>query len=184
MIPFPFGPEMGIDRFASPDAPFTFVLPERRNPSLIGDPRASITEGCACARAKAPLYTSVDFIALNTINAIETTKATNNTNMLKQPTGTNHVQFRFHQFGLGGRGIGGGFAPRSLSTSAAKLFAIIPCNWRFVPGLTGPVSAMQDGCREKTILSPTSFRRRIACTRRFLCDYSALRFSCPRRYLD
>ncbi|PYL39484.1 MAG: hypothetical protein DMF36_05405 [Verrucomicrobia bacterium] len=51
----------------------------------------------------------MDFIALNTINAIETTKATNNTNMLKQPTGTNHVQFRFHQFGLGARGIGGGF---------------------------------------------------------------------------
>jgi len=51
----------------------------------------------------------VDFIALNTINAIETTKATNNTNMLKQPTGTNHVQFRFHQLGLGGRGTGGGF---------------------------------------------------------------------------
>lgn len=53
--PFSIWPEMGIDRFASPDAPFTFVLPERRNPSLIGDPRASITEGCAWARVKAPL---------------------------------------------------------------------------------------------------------------------------------
>src|SRR5205814_10339140 len=52
--PFSIWPEMGIDRFASPDAPFTFVLPERRNPSLIGDPRASITEGCAWARVKAP----------------------------------------------------------------------------------------------------------------------------------
>jgi hypothetical protein len=40
----------------------------------------------------------VDFIALNTINATEPTKATNNTNMLKQPTGTNHFQFRFPQF--------------------------------------------------------------------------------------
>jgi hypothetical protein len=51
----------------------------------------------------------VDFIALNTINATEPTKATNNANMLKQPTGTNQFQFRFHQLGLGARGTGGGF---------------------------------------------------------------------------
>jgi hypothetical protein len=69
----------------------------------------------------------VDFIALNTINAIETTKETNNTNMPKQPTGTNHVQFRFHQLGRGVRGTAG-FCSMSLSTSAAKLCAIIPCN--------------------------------------------------------
>jgi hypothetical protein len=28
--------------------------------------------------------------------------------MLKQPRGTNHFQFRFHQLGLGVRGIAGG----------------------------------------------------------------------------
>jgi hypothetical protein len=28
--------------------------------------------------------------------------------MLKQPSGTNHFQFRFHQFDLGVGGIGGG----------------------------------------------------------------------------
>jgi hypothetical protein len=49
----------------------------------------------------------VDFIALNTINAIEPTNATNNTNMLKQPSGTNHFQFRFHQLGLGVKGTVG-----------------------------------------------------------------------------
>jgi hypothetical protein len=37
------------------------------------------------------------------------------------------------------------FAPRSPSTSAAKLFAIIPCNLRFVPSLTGLITAGQDG---------------------------------------
>jgi hypothetical protein len=44
-----------MERFASPDAPLTFVFPETTNPSLIGEPRASITEGCALARAKASL---------------------------------------------------------------------------------------------------------------------------------
>jgi hypothetical protein len=34
--------------------------------------------------------------------------------------------------------------PRRLSTSAAKLFAIIPCDLRSVPGLTGRGSASQD----------------------------------------
>jgi hypothetical protein len=121
---------MGIERLASPDAPFTSVFAETRNPSLIGEPRASITEGCACARAKAFLYTSVDFIALNTIKAIETTKTPNNTNMLKQPTGTNHVQFRFHQLDRGVRGTAGFCSIGSLCTSVAKLFAIIPRNWR------------------------------------------------------
>jgi hypothetical protein len=43
----------------------------------------------------------VDFIALNTINAIEATKATNNTSVPKQPAGTNHFQFRVHQLECG-----------------------------------------------------------------------------------
>ena len=46
---------MGIDRFASPDAPFTLVFPEIRNPCLMGEPKESITAGFALARAKASL---------------------------------------------------------------------------------------------------------------------------------
>jgi hypothetical protein len=49
----------------------------------------------------------VDFIALKTINAIEPTNATNNANMLRQPAGTNHFQFRIHQLGRGVRGTAG-----------------------------------------------------------------------------
>ncbi len=44
---------------------------------------------------------SVDFTALNTITTTEPTKRTNNSAMLKQPSGTNHFQFRFHQLRLG-----------------------------------------------------------------------------------
>ena len=51
----------------------------------------------------------MDFIALNTINATEPTKAMNNVNVPRQPTGTNHFQFRFHQLGLGVSGTVGGF---------------------------------------------------------------------------
>jgi hypothetical protein len=64
----------------------------------------------------------VDFIALNTINAIETTKATNNTNMLKQPSGTNQFQFRFHQLGLGVKGTGGGFCSTGVFYFSRKAF--------------------------------------------------------------
>ncbi len=34
-----------MERFASPDAPLTFVFPETRNPTVIGEPRASMTAG-------------------------------------------------------------------------------------------------------------------------------------------
>jgi hypothetical protein len=54
------------------------------------------------------LYTSLDLTALNTIRTIDPTRTTNNIAMLKQPRGTNHFQFRFHQLGLGVRGIAGG----------------------------------------------------------------------------
>jgi len=42
-----------MERFVSPDAPLTFVFPETRNPSVMGEPRASITAGFAFAVAKA-----------------------------------------------------------------------------------------------------------------------------------
>ena len=44
-----------MERFASPEAPLTFVFPETRNPSVIGEPRTSMTAGCALARASASL---------------------------------------------------------------------------------------------------------------------------------
>ena len=91
---------MGIARLDSPDAPLTFVFPETRNPSLSGEPSASITTGFAFARANASLLTSVDFIALKTITSIEPTKTTNSSTTVRQPAGTNHFQFRFHQLGL------------------------------------------------------------------------------------
>src|SRR4029077_9285489 len=76
------------------------------------------------------------------------------------------------------------FAPRSLSTSVTKLFAIIPCNLRFVPSLTGLIGARQDGCHENTILSPTSSRERVDRARRFLRDYFTLRSGCARGHMD
>src|SRR4029453_15910040 len=44
---------MGIERFVSPDAPLTFVFPETRNPSVMGEPRASFTAEFAFAPPKA-----------------------------------------------------------------------------------------------------------------------------------
>ena len=44
-----------MERFASPDAPLTFVFPEMRNPSVMGEPRASITAEFTVARARASL---------------------------------------------------------------------------------------------------------------------------------
>lgn len=44
-----------MERFVSPDAPLTFVFPETRNPSEMGEPIASITAEFALARAKASL---------------------------------------------------------------------------------------------------------------------------------
>src|ERR1700746_488152 len=99
---------MGIDRLESPVAPFTFVFPETRNPSLIGEPRASITAGSDLARASASLYTSLDFIALKTITSIDPTNRRNSSATLKQPNGTNHFQFSFHQFGLAAAACAGG----------------------------------------------------------------------------
>jgi len=43
----------------------------------------------------------VDFIALKTITSIDPTNARNSSVTPKQPSGTNHFQFRFHQFGFG-----------------------------------------------------------------------------------
>ena len=39
----PLGPERGIAKSASPDEPLMFMFPATKRPSLIGDPKASIT---------------------------------------------------------------------------------------------------------------------------------------------
>src|SRR5438045_3081027 len=44
-----------MDKLASPEAPFTFVFPETRNPSVTGEPSTSMTAGCAFALSKACL---------------------------------------------------------------------------------------------------------------------------------
>src|SRR5439155_26057204 len=63
-------------------------------------------------------------------------------------------------------------APRSLSTSAMELFAIIPLNLRFGRSLTDLVSARQDGRHENTILSPIFFRRGVDRVDDSVCDDS------------
>ena len=42
-------------RFDSPEAPFTFVFPDMKNPALIGEPNVSITAESVLARANASL---------------------------------------------------------------------------------------------------------------------------------
>jgi hypothetical protein len=42
-VPFPFGPLIGIESFASPLGPSTWLLPEIKLPAFIGEPRASMT---------------------------------------------------------------------------------------------------------------------------------------------
>jgi hypothetical protein len=173
---------MGMDRLASPDAPLTFVFPETRKPSVTGEPRASITAGCAFARAKASLYTSVDFTALNTIKSTEPTKTTNNTAILKQPRGTNHFQFRFHQLAFGVGGTGGGICSTEPFYFEREAF----CNrsLRCDLSLTGSVAARQDAGHEITTLSSNCFRRRFDCIARRLRDYSCIRSSRARRHMD
>jgi hypothetical protein len=43
----------------------------------------------------------VDFIALKTIKTIDPTNTRNSSATVKQHSGTNHFQFRLHQFGFG-----------------------------------------------------------------------------------
>src|SRR5437016_11300916 len=108
MVAFPFGPEIGIPMSASPDGPFTFVLPEVNNPSLIGAPSAATTRRSLFARATASLYASDDFMTLNTKKTMQTTNSTASAMRVRQPVGTNHFQFRCHQFRRGGCDVSGG----------------------------------------------------------------------------
>ena len=125
--------------------------------------------------------------------------------MLKQPRGTNHFQFRFHQFGLGAGGTGGGICSMELSTLSAKSLATnlckaVLCNWsRDVPvphGLRArpspPVLSVLDGfrCREQDVrhettkLSPNYFCRRFDNARRCVCNGSHVRPGRARRHMD
>src|SRR5256885_5202486 len=93
---------------ASPDGPFTFVLPEANIPSLIGVPSAATTRWSLFARATAILYASDDFMTLKTKKTIHATNSTVIAMSVRQPVGTNHFQFRCHQFLRGGCGVNGG----------------------------------------------------------------------------
>src|SRR5438105_9479343 len=108
MVALPFGPEIGIARSASPEAPFTFVDPDGTKPSRIGVPSAVTTRSSFWARESAVLYASDDFRTLKTKKKMQTTKMTPSTMNVKQPVGTNHFQFRDHQPPRGGCGVNGG----------------------------------------------------------------------------
>src|SRR5436190_24006328 len=95
---------------------------------------------------------SVDFTALNTIKTTEPTKTTNNTAMLKQPTGTNHFQFRFHQLGFAVEESCGGFCSIELFYFEGE--ALCNRSLRCNLSLTHSVLAMQDARHETTTLSP------------------------------
>src|SRR5438045_8358408 len=125
---------------------------------------------------------SVDFTALNTINITEPTKTTNNTAMLKQPRGTNHFQFRFHQFGLGVGETGGAICSTAFFYFEGEAF----CNrsLRCDLSLTHSVLAMQDAGHETTTLPSNYFRRRFDCTHWRLRDDDTLRSSRPCCHVD
>jgi len=53
-------------------------------------------------------------MALNMIKATEPTKATNNSSMVKPPSGTNHRQFRIHQLRFALEGSGGALCSTEL----------------------------------------------------------------------
>ena len=46
-----------MERFVSPDAPLTFVFPETRNPSVMGEPRANY--GRVCPGSRQGLFVNV-----------------------------------------------------------------------------------------------------------------------------
>ena len=75
--------------------------------------------------------------------------------MLKQPRGTNHFQFRFHQFGLGVGETGGAICSTAFFYFEGEAF----CNrsLRRDLSLTHSVLAMQDARHETTTLSPNYF---------------------------
>ena len=77
--------------------------------------------------------------------------------MLKQPSGTNHFQFRFHQFGFAVEEMCG-----FCSTELFYFEREAPCNRSLRRGLTltHSVLAMQDARHETTTLSPNYFRGR------------------------
>jgi hypothetical protein len=54
MLASPFGPLMGITKFAFPEELTSEIFPFTITPSVIGEPRAAMTAGLEFARATAP----------------------------------------------------------------------------------------------------------------------------------
>ncbi len=106
-----------MDKFVSPVAPFTLLLPETIPVCAIGEPIASITAEFAWARASAILQASDCFIMpvakKKTTSADPPTKSTGK----RQPTGTTHFQLRPNQFGCG---MGGGGGAGSMNEAEAR----------------------------------------------------------------
>lgn len=102
--------------------------------------------------------------------------------MLKQPSGTNHFQFRFHQFGFAVEEIGDGFC----STELFYFEREAPCNRSLRRGLTlaHSVLAMQDARHETTTLSPNYFRGRVDHAHGRLREHDTFWSSRAGWYLD
>ena len=95
--------------------------------------------------------------------------------MLRQPRGTNHFQFRFHQFGLGVGQTDDGICSTEVLYFEREAF----CNrsLRCDLSLTGSVAAMQDVGHETTTLPSNYFRMRFDCAHWRLHDDYTLRSS-------
>src|SRR3954466_16385262 len=102
MVPFPFGPVMGIVRSALPELPATLIEPDTNIPESMGVPRRCCTRGSFCALSSASLYASELFMLVAASRTTQATKAAKSAMRVRHPTGANHFQLRDHQFG--GRG--------------------------------------------------------------------------------
>ena len=103
--------------------------------------------------------------------------------MLKQPSGTNHFQFRFHQFGLGVGETGGSGGICSTATLYAERELLRNQSLCRSRSLTDSVAIRQNAAHEITTLSPNYFCRRVDCADERLRDDS-IRSGRARRHMD
>ena len=85
---------------AAPEPPVTLILPDTNQPLSIGSPSASTTAAWLRARSTAISTTSDDPIVAKTPTTSPPTAKRGTTMTARQPSGTNHFQFRDHQFAL------------------------------------------------------------------------------------
>src|SRR6267378_5582559 len=101
MVADPLGPDIVIERSALPEAPLVSMLPLTKNPASIGSPSNRFTSSFAFALSRASLYGSDDLMAPKASSKMSVPPPQQTTMGVRQPTGTTHFQFRFHQDGFG-----------------------------------------------------------------------------------